>query len=50
MLKMAALNPARALGLDHRKGRIKSGFDADLNLLDQNLNVAATMVMGRKIR
>jgi N-acetylglucosamine-6-phosphate deacetylase len=30
----ASLHPARVLGLDHRKGRIAEGYDADLVLLD----------------
>ena len=45
-VRMASLNPAAVLGLDDRKGRIAEGFDADLVLLDENLNVVRTWVGG----
>ena len=38
-LRMASLYPAKAVGLDNRFGRIKTGFDADFVLLDENLNL-----------
>ncbi len=43
----SSLNPARAIGLDCRKGQIQTGFDADLILLDSNLHVRLTMVEGQ---
>ena len=46
---MAACNPARALGLESRKGSITVGKDADLTVLDANLEVLLTMREGRKI-
>ena len=49
VIRMAALNPARVIGLDGCKGLIKEGYDADLNLLDNNLDVVTTMVMGKVI-
>ena len=45
-VRMASANPARVLGLDGRKGQVKEGFDADLVLLDDSLNVLRTWVGG----
>jgi N-acetylglucosamine-6-phosphate deacetylase len=42
----AATNPARLLGLDDRCGSIAAGLDADLVLLDDDLNVQQVMVHG----
>lgn len=44
-VQMASTNPARILGLE-TKGLIKEGFDADLTVLDENLNVIMTIVAG----
>jgi N-acetylglucosamine-6-phosphate deacetylase len=38
-VKMASYNPARVVGLEKSKGKIKEGFDADMILLDKNLDV-----------
>jgi N-acetylglucosamine-6-phosphate deacetylase len=46
-LPMASLNPARVLGLAHRKGTLAPGMDADLILVDDEMHVALTMVAGR---
>ena len=46
-VKTVAYNPARMLGLDHRKGSIEVGKDADFVLLDDDLNVTLTLVEGR---
>ena len=48
-LRMASLNPAAALGLEGGKGRIASGFDADLVALDDSLEVAMTFVGGELV-
>lgn len=50
VLKMATANPAKVIGVDGFKGYIKEGYDADLNLLDDNLDVIMTFVMGKKIK
>jgi len=43
---MASTNPARNLNLNN-KGLIKEGYDADLTLLDENLEVVMTIVNGK---
>lgn len=45
-IRMASANPARVLGLEHVKGTIEAGFDADLTLLDQALTVQKTWISG----
>lgn len=40
-------NPARAIGMEDRKGRIEVGKDGDLVILDFDLSVWATVVGGR---
>lgn len=46
-VSMASLNPARAIGVADRKGSLAPGKDADLVVLDHDLNVWLTMVEGR---
>ena len=46
-VRLASTNPAVILGLEHCKGRIASGYDADLLLLDQNLELKMVMVEGK---
>jgi N-acetylglucosamine-6-phosphate deacetylase len=48
-LAMATTTPARVIGLAHRKGRIASGYDADLAVLDEALRPVATFVAGRRV-
>lgn len=38
-LRMAALYPAKVIGLDHQMGRIEVGFDADFVVLDKGLKM-----------
>mgnify|MGYP004008043661 FL=1 len=45
-LRMAATYPAEFLLLDHRLGKIESGFDARLVWLDKELSVRATWING----
>lgn len=49
-LRMATVNPARRIGLDTKKGRIAQGYDADLLLLDDTLNVLFCMAKGKILR
>ena len=47
IIQMASLNPVTLLGLESEKGSIKGGKDADFTILDNNMNVTATVVAGR---
>jgi N-acetylglucosamine-6-phosphate deacetylase len=44
---LASANPARLVGIDHRKGAIAPGYDADLTILDENLRACGTVVAGQ---
>jgi N-acetylglucosamine-6-phosphate deacetylase len=46
---MASLTPARIMGVDNCKGSIAKGKDADLIVLDADLNVLQTVINGRTI-
>jgi N-acetylglucosamine-6-phosphate deacetylase len=46
-VQMASSTPARLLGLQNRLGVIRPGCQADLTVLDTDLQVAATIVAGR---
>lgn len=46
-IRMASANPAKVLGLNDQKGHIKEGFDADMILLDDSLNVIQSWIGGR---
>lgn len=46
-LAMLTENPARLLGLEARKGVLAPGADADLVLLDEQMQVVAVMTRGR---
>ena len=48
LFKMASYNPCKLLGIEN-KGSIEVGKDADLILLDSNLNLKSTFVAGRQL-
>ena len=48
-VRMATLNPARALRLDHERGHLATGLRADLVLLTADLEVAATFIGGETV-
>lgn len=43
----SSLTPATTLGLSHEMGRVEVGYRADLVLVDENLEVVATLVGGQ---
>ena len=47
-IKMASLIPARSVGLDDKIGSIAKGKYADINILDDNLNVLEVFIDGEK--
>ena len=46
-VRMASLNPARALGMGGRKGSMEAGKDADLVIFSGKFEVSKTLVDGR---
>jgi N-acetylglucosamine-6-phosphate deacetylase len=49
MVNCASLNPARAIHMEDHKGQLRRDWDADLMLVDQNLQVKFTMVEGKVV-
>ena len=45
-VNMASLYPARAIGMDDRKGALQRGKDADIVIADRHFNIRATFVGG----
>ena len=45
--RMASLNPAKAIGLDNKKGSIGIGKEADLIIFDENIDISVTIVKGQ---
>ncbi|MCD6405071.1 MAG: N-acetylglucosamine-6-phosphate deacetylase [Planctomycetes bacterium] len=48
-LRMASLVPAKILGIEHSKGTLTPGSDADIVIMDDDFNVKLTMVEGEII-
>ncbi|KAH9856789.1 Metallo-dependent hydrolase [Lenzites betulinus] len=48
-IRCATFNPARCLGLEHRKGTLRPGADADLVVLDRKGKVLSTWVAGKEV-
>ncbi|MCZ6633834.1 MAG: N-acetylglucosamine-6-phosphate deacetylase [bacterium] len=46
-IQMATVVPAQTIGVADRKGKLQKGYDADLVLLDRDLEVSATLCRGR---
>jgi len=47
-VRMMTVNPVRMLGRNLKTGRIEEGFDADLVLFDDDINVSAVFVKGEQ--
>lgn len=48
LIDLATLHPAQLMKIDTYKGKIATGFDADFILCDENLNIKATYIKGKK--
>jgi len=46
---MGSLTPARIIGADARKGSLDEGKDADVILLDRDLNLLEVYAKGRRV-
>lgn len=46
-VRMATLNPAKAIGLDKKKGSIEIGKDADLIMFNRDIKVGLAMIGGK---
>lgn len=46
-VRMASLNPARAIGIEKKKGSIELGKDADLIMFNDKLDINAAIIGGR---
>lgn len=49
-VRMATLSPAKCIGIADRKGRIAPGYDADLIIFDEMLDIKLRMVGGRLLQ
>lgn len=47
VIRMAALTPARVIGLDERKGSLEPGKEADVAIFEDNFTAWRTMIGGR---
>jgi beta-aspartyl-dipeptidase (metallo-type) len=48
-LRLATLHPARALGLEARKGSLAPGKDADIVVMDSELSIQQVYARGRRL-
>lgn len=48
-ITMMTATPARVAGIDDRKGYIRPGYDADIVLLDKDLQVKTVIAMGKPV-
>lgn len=49
-VKMASITPARVIGAGNHKGLVQAGYDADLLLFDDDIQIKNVMVMGKFIK
>jgi N-acetylglucosamine-6-phosphate deacetylase len=50
IVKMASYNGARHCKVHDHKGQIKEGYDADLILFDDNINIKKVFILGKEIK
>jgi N-acetylglucosamine-6-phosphate deacetylase len=48
-INSGTINPAKVLKIDHKKGRIRANYDADLVILDRDYDVVETYVLGQAV-
>ncbi len=48
-VEMASTTPARVLGLEQRKGRLRAGYDADVVVFGDQWRVACTLIAGEVV-
>ena len=48
-IQMASLIPAKSVGIDDVCGKIAEGYDADFNILNDDLTLVATFIDGEKV-
>ena len=46
-IQMASYNPAKSIGIDGKKGSLEPGKDADIVILNKNLETELTIVAGK---
>ncbi|AFK85049.1 MULTISPECIES: N-acetylglucosamine-6-phosphate deacetylase [Thermoanaerobacterium] len=44
---LASYNSAKVIGIDYKKGLIKEGYDADIIIFDENIEIKKTIVGGK---
>lgn len=49
VIKMVTANAGRHCKVDHRKGYIKEGYDADIVLFDEDINIKRVFIKGMEI-
>ena len=48
-IQMTSFNPAKSIGIDDKKGSLKPGKDADIVILNKNLETELTVVAGKVV-
>ncbi|NIJ51450.1 N-acetylglucosamine-6-phosphate deacetylase [Dyadobacter arcticus] len=48
-VRMMTATPARIMGVDHKKGTLVAGKDADIIIFDEDINIQMTIVKGKII-
>ena len=48
-VKMMTVTPAKVIGVGSYKGKIAKGYDADILLFDDNVNIASVMINGKPV-
>ena len=49
VVRMASLNPARAIGVSDRKGSLEAGKDADIIIADEAFEIERTIIAGETV-